>query len=302
MSGTFDLYKEVTQTILDHLEAGVVPWRKPWDAGGTPALPLRVTGEAYRGVNVVLLWQKMVAQGYRARTWMTYAQATKLGGQVRKGEKSTRVVKMGRHVTQGAVDARTGEREEDEVRRFMRAYRVFHVEQIDGLDASFYAAPTPPRSFGTRSDPAVLAWLARTGIALEVTGEPRAYYDIARDVIHMPPAENFGDGAGHAGTLLHEAAHATGHRTRLKRRFGTAFGDADYCQEEVVAELGSAMVGAQLGVEPRFEQNAAYLEAWTRVLRSDARAVMRAASAAQAASDWLIARGGLLEDPALLAS
>ena len=302
MPGKFDVCAEVTQAILDHLEAGVAPWRQPWDAGGAVSLPLRVTGAPYRGVNVVLLWQKMVAAGYRHPTWMTYAQAVKLGGQVRKGEKSTMVVKMGTHVKAGEAEEGTGEACEDRVRRFMRAYRVFNCAQIDGLDAAFYTAPTPPRSFGTRADPAVLAWLARTGIALEVTAEPRAYYSISRDVIHMPPAETFEDGAGHAGTLLHEAVHATGAKHRLDRRFGRVFGDAAYQQEEKIAELGSAMAGARLGIEPRFEQNAAYLASWIEVMRSDSRAILRATSAAQQASDWLIDRGGLLDDPVLLAS
>ena len=301
-SGKFDLCAEVTQIILDPLEAGVVPWRQPWDSGGAVSLPLRVTGEPYRGVNVVLLWQKMVAKGYRAPTWMTYAQATKLGGQVRKGEKSTMVIKMGTHVKPGAVDAVSGETGEDEVRRFMRAYRVFNVAQIDGLDEAFRAAPIPPRAFGTRADPALLAWLARTGIALEVTDEPRAYYSPTRDVIHMPPAESFEDGVAHAGTLLHEACHGTGHASRLNRSFGRVFGDAEYCREEMIVELASAMTGAQLGIEPRFEQNAAYLASWIEVLRTDNRVVLRAASAAQAASDWLIERGGALDDPVLLAS
>ena len=302
MAGKFDLCAEVTQTILDHLEAGVAPWRRPWDAGGAVGLPLRVTGEPYRGVNVVLLWQKAVAKGYRSLTWMTYRQAAQLGGQVRKGEKSTMVVKMGTHVKPGEVDAVSGEMGEDRVFRFMRAYKVFNVAQIDGLDARFYSEPKPPRSFGTRADPAVLAWLARTGIALEVTADPRAYYSPVRDVIHMPPAETFEDGAAHAGVLLHEAVHGSGHKSRLNRTFGKAFGDADYCREEAVAEVGSAILGAQLGIEPRFEENAAYLASWIAVMRTDHRAVLRAASAAQKASDWLIDRGGLLDDPVLLAS
>ena len=105
MAGKFDVCAEVTQAILDHLEAGVVPWRQPWDAGGVVALPVRVTGEPYRGVNVVLLWQRMIAKGYRHPTWMTYRQAAALGGQVRKGEKSTMVVKVGSVVKPGEADA-----------------------------------------------------------------------------------------------------------------------------------------------------------------------------------------------------
>ena len=301
MSGKFDVCAEVTQIILDHLEAGVVPWRQPWDAGGAASLPLRVTGEPYRGVNVVLLWQKMVAQGYRSPTWMTYRQAGLLGGQVRKGETSTSVVKMDTYVKPGEADAVTGETGEDQARRFMRAYRVFNVAQIDGLDQKFHAEPAPPRSFGTRADPALLAWLARTGIALEVTAEPRAYYSMSRDVIHMPPAETFEDGARHGGVLLHEACHASGHESRLNR-LKPGMSQEERALEELYAELGSAMVCARLGIAPEFEQNAAYLDSWVKALRSDSRAVLRAASTAQRASDWLIGRGGLLDDPVLLAS
>ena len=300
MAGKFDVCAEVTQAILDHLEAGVVPWRQPWDAGGVVALPVRVTGEPYRGVNVVLLWQRMIAKGYRHPTWMTYRQAAALGGQVRKGEKSTMVVKVGSVVKPGEADAvsgETGAAGEDRVLRFTRAYRVFNVAQIAGLDAAFYTAPVAPRAFGTRADPAVLAWLERTGIALEVTPDPRAYYSLSRDVIHMPPAERFEDGVAHAGTLLHEAVHATGAPHRLDRTSGCVFGDAAYCQEEMVAELASAIVGAQLGIAPRFEQNAAYLQSWITVLGSDSRALLRAASAAQKARDWLMERGGALDAP-----
>ena len=205
------------------------------------------------------------------------------------------VVKFGTAVKPGAADAETGAGETDRVLRYVRAYRVFNAAQIEGLDAAFYAEPLAPRSFGTRADPAVLAWLARTGIALEVTGAPRAYYSRARDVIHMPPAETFEDGAAHAGTLLHEAGHATGAAHRLDRTFGRVFGDAAYCREELVAELASAMVGARLGIAPRFEQNAAYLQGWISVLRSESRAILRAASAAQQAADWLMARGGEMD-------
>ena len=302
MAGKFDVYAEVTQTILDHLEAGVAPWRQPWDAGGAVSLPLRVTGEPYRGVNVVLLWLRMIAKGYRAPTWMTYRQAARLGGQVRKGEKSTMVVKFGTVVKPGEADDVTGEAGEDRVMRYARAYRVFNCAQIDGLDAAFHTEPKPPKSFGTCADPALMAWLKRTGITLEVTSDPRAYYSPQRDVIHMPPAETFEDGAAHASTLLHEACHATGHRTRLNRIFGKRFGDADYSREEVLVEIASAMAGARLGIEPQFEQNAAYLSSWITVLREDSRAVLRAASAAQKASDWLIDKAGLLEEPEQRAS
>ena len=136
------------------------------------------------------------------------------------------------------------------------------------------------------------AWFRRLGVGLETSGAPRAFYDVARDVVHMPPEDFFKDGATYAGVLLHETVHATGAPHRLDRRLGEAFSDTRYAHEELVAELGSAMVGALLGIEPRFEENAAYLKEWIKILKSDQRAILKAASAAQAACDWLMAQAG----------
>lgn len=280
-----DIYVEVTTSILEALEAGVPPWRCPWDR--TVGLPLRVTGEAYRGINVVLLWQAAIAKGYGSPHWMTYRQAAALGGQVRKGEKSVRVIKYGTvekqdETAEGAAPPRFG---------YLRSYAVFNAAQIDGLAPAYDAAPER-RAYDTKADAAFMAWVGRTGLTLRTRDAGRAYYDIAADTIVMPPVARFEDGAAHAGTLLHEACHATGAAHRLNRTFGKRFGDADYIEEELRAELGAAMAGARLGIATRLEQNAAYLHSWITLLRSDSRAILRAASAAQQAADWLMAQAG----------
>ncbi len=294
MTGKFDVHAHVTAAIVAELEKGVAPWRRPWSSGGSGLrMPLRVTGEPYRGINVVMLWRAALERGHAAQTWMTYRQAARLGGQVRRGERGTLVIKV------GTVERASAVAGEDPGRiSFVRSYRVFNVAQIDGLDAAWYAAPEPPRSFGAGSDPAVMGWFGRTGLRLRSTPEPRAYYSPAQDVIHMPPAETFEDAAAWTGVLLHEACHATGHEGRLAREYGAKFGDAAYAREELVAEIGAAMVEAQLGIATRLEQSAAYLQAWIDVLRSDSRAIMRASSAAQAAADWLMDRGGALSGAA----
>ena len=283
------IYEEVTQSILAKLEAGVLPWRKPWQGERLAMLPRRVTGEPYRGINVVLLWLAGVERGYRYTSWMTYRQAAALGGQVRKGEKSSLVVKV------GTIERKSDDpNEEPERLGFVRSYRVFNVAQIDDLDSLWYAEPDQWPVPGTVADPRILNWFARTGVTLISSADPRAYYDWKRDHVHMPLAELFESPDSYSSTLLHEAIHATGSSDRLDRAFGPP-GTDDYAREELIGELGAAFAAAQLGLAPDFDQNAAYLDHWIKILRSDSRAMLRTAAAAQSACDWLIERAGPLD-------
>ena len=276
----FDIYQTVTDKIIAAMEAGTPPWRKPW-TGSTPgiAFPTRSTGELYLGINVLMLWLEASDKSYTSAHWFTYRQAKEAGGQVRKGEKSATVVKYG-----------TIEREDEngEERRlpYARAYRVFNADQIDGLPSEFYRVAEEPLDLGTECDPKLDAFFAATGLTIESTDEPRAYYDIAADRIHMPPVETFYSAHGYFQTLAHEASHATGHRTRLDR-FGKFQSKADYAREELLAEISGTMLCATLGIKPEIEQNAAYVSGWVRALKDDKREIFRAASAAQKAADYL---------------
>ena len=211
----FNIYDHVTQTIIAQMEAGTVPWRKPWTGSKAGfAMPLRVTGEAYRGINVLMLWMAAHVGGYSSSTWMTYKQAKDLGGQVRKGEKSTTVVKY------GAIEDcdECNEGDDPKIRSYARAYRVFNCDQIDGLADGFYAEVEPPLDFGTQSDPALDAWFARLEIPLDTTDEPAAYYRPSTDRIHMPPIETFKSTVSYYSVLFHESAHAPLHIDRLNRK------------------------------------------------------------------------------------
>jgi antirestriction protein ArdC len=132
MADKFDLYAHVTDSIIASIEAGSPAWRKPWngDKGGAP-FPLRCNGQPYSGINVLMLWLAADAKGCRAPRWFTYKQAQEAGGQVRKGEKSSTAVKYGIFERE---DAETGEE-----RRlpYLKAYRVFNAEQVDGLPAEY---------------------------------------------------------------------------------------------------------------------------------------------------------------------
>lgn len=279
----FDLYQHVTDSIIASIEAGTPAWRKPWTGEGRAAqMPLRANGEAYRGINVLMLWLAADAQGFGSAYWFTYKQAEAAGGQVRKGEKSATVVKYG-------TIAREDETSGDERQiPFLKSYRVFNADQIDGLPEVFTApAAEPARDLGTEPDADLDAFFAATGLEIRSTDRPQAYYDPQRDFIHMPPITSFHDAAGYYGTLAHEATHATGHATRLDR-FSRFSDRKAYAFEELIAEIGNCMLCAQLGVMPDFDQSAAYVESWLRALKDDKRMIFKAATEAQKAADYLL--------------
>jgi antirestriction protein ArdC len=124
-------------------------------------------------------------------------------------------------------------------------------------------------------------------------GGNQAFYSPATDHIQMPPFGAFADNVSYYSTLAHEHTHWTAPTARCDRQLGKRFGDNAYAAEELIAELGAAFTCAHLGLstEPR-EDHAQYLASWLRVLKADSKAIFTAASKAQHATDWMIARAG----------
>lgn len=295
MAAKFDIYQHVTDQIIASIEAGTPAWRKPWtgDAGGIP-FPRRSTGEFYRGINILMLWAEAAEKGFRSPYWFTYRQAQEAGGQVRKGEKSAIVVKY------GTVDREDPETGEEKTIGYAKSYRVFNADQIDGLPEAYHGAPIEePRDLGTEADPALEAFFDATGIECRTSDDPRAYYDIAGDFVHMPPVSTFHDAGGYYATLAHEYCHASGAGHRLDR-FSRFSDRAAHAFEELCAELGQVMVCAKLGLTPDFGQSAAYVSSWLRALKDDRRMIFKAATEAQKAADWLMrtADAGMIEERA----
>ena len=287
-----DVYTRVTQKIIADLEQGVRPWLRPWSAehaAGKISRPLRHNGTPYAGVNVLMLWMEATARGYTAPIWMTYNQAKELGAQVKKGEHGSLVV-YANTFTKTETNQETGQDEEHEI-PFMKPYTVFNVEQIEGLPAHYYATATPPTLSQAERNARMEAFFAATGADIRHGGN-RAFYAIGPDHIQMPPFEFFKDPESYYATLAHESTHWTRHPSRLDRDLGRKkWGDAGYAMEELVAEIGSAFVCAQLGLTPEVrEDHAAYIETWLRALKGDKRAIFTAASHAQKAADFLLDR------------
>ncbi|MFT3941554.1 ArdC family protein [Rhodopseudomonas sp.] len=283
-----DVYQDITNRIIAQLENGVRPWLQPWSvehAAGRITRPLRVNGIPYQGINVLMLWQAALASGYGAPIWMTFKQAVDLGGHVRKGEKGNLVV-YANCIHRTEADAATGEETETEI-PFMKGYTVFNVDQIDGLPEHFYAKPAP-RSATIERIARAEAFFAATGAEIHHGGN-RACYIISQDRIDLPPIEAFRDAESYYATRAHETIHWTRHVSRLNREFGRKrWGDEGYAMEELVAELGSAFLSADLELTPEVrEEHAAYIGNWLQVLKRDKRAIFTAASYAQRAVDFL---------------
>jgi len=283
-----DVYTSITDKIVADLEQGVRPWLKPWNAehaAGRITRPLRHNGLAYSGINVLMLWTEAVERGYATPIWMTYKQATTLGAHVRKGEKSALVV-YADTITRTETDEKTGEEEERPI-PFMKGYSVFNVEQIDGLPTHFYAVAEPQLDPVARITHAE-KFFAATEADIRHGGN-QAYYAVGPDYVQMPPFESFRDAESYYATLGHECTHWTRHPKRMDRDFGRKrWGDEGYAMEELVAELGSAFLAADLGIAPEIrEDHSAYIGSWLKVLKNDKRAIFTAAAHAQKAIDYL---------------
>ena len=287
MTEKSDVYSRVTDKIIADLERGNLTWLQPWQAGhkaGPVSRPLRAGGIPYRGVNVLMLWAAAMEKGYSCPLWLTYKQASELGGQVRKGEKGSLVVYANR-ITKTATDDK-GADVEIEI-PFMKGYTVFNAEQIDGLPAHFTATVQPLNNEIQRLD-AVERFFESTKATIRHGGN-RAFYSPALDLVQMPELASFRDAESYYATRAHEMTHWTRHETRLNRDFGRKrWGDAGYAMEELVAEIGAAFLCADLGITPETrEDHAAYVASWLKVLKDDKRAIFTAASHAQKAADYL---------------
>jgi antirestriction protein ArdC len=291
------LYDEVTARIVAELEAGRVPWVQPWGKAGTgPSLPRNaLTGRSYSGVNVLILWGEVIAQGFPSQSWLTFRQAQEAGGCVRKGERGVTVVYADRFVPE-AEKTRAAETGADaKAVPFLKRFTVFNVAQCEGLRSGLAAdpAPLPEREVM----PVAEAVIATSGVDFRIGGD-RAFYVPALDFVQVPPQPAFFEQINYYRTCLHELTHATGHPKRLGRAITNAFGSKDYAREELVAEMGSAFLCAALGIEPTV-RHADYLASWLEVLREDNRAIFRAASQATKAADWLLTRHGEAQANAL---
>jgi len=284
-----NLYDEITSKIITELEAGRVPWVQPW-ARETTKAPLSMprnaaTGRCYSGINVLILWGAVIQHGFPDQNWLTYRQALSLGGNVRKGEHGTTVVYADRFIPGDAKQRAVETGSKAASIAFLRQFSVFNAAQCENLPEK--AIFTPPPAAPGLIEPRIEALIKATGIDFRIGGD-RAFYVPHRDYVQVPPPQAYYDPINWHRTALHELGHATGHPSRLGRDMSASFGSKKYAFEELIAEINAAYCCASLGITPTV-RHADYIGSWLEVLREDNRAIVRAASHASKAADWLLA-------------
>jgi antirestriction protein ArdC len=282
-----DIYQDITDKIIAELSAGCFPWVQPWEsAGAALGMPRNfLTGRPYSGVNILLLWRGVREGGFRSHNWLTFRQALDAGGQVRRGQRGTTLVYAKRFECRDEDDHTPDA--DDAARTFMylKRFTVFNVAQCEGLEVD--AGVQPVVADGGAVEEAETL-IAASGVDF-VVGGYEAFYSPTDDLVRVPPRRAFYDEINSYRTYLHELVHATGHASRLDRDLSAPFGTPAYAREELIAEIGSAFLCATLGIVPTV-RHADYIGPWLEILRDDNRAIVRAASAASRAAEYLLAR------------
>lgn len=290
---TGDIYDRITERIIELLETGVKPW--------SPTHLVKVgipknfdTGNHYQGVNTFLLGM----QRYASPWWLTYLQAKGLGGQVRKGQRGSIVVKYGKFSK--PEDGNNPDADKPQSRGYLKSYSVFNATQIDGI-----AFPEPP----VHPDRPVTQQIDEAARIVAGMPDPpeihegrftRAFYAPHADSVDMPSRKTFNTETAFYSTLFHELAHSTGHPRRLDRESLTkseGLGSTDpearrlYGKEELVAEMTASFLCAHAGIlEDEIEHHTAYLQGWIATLKAkdNRRWIVSAASQAQKASEYIL--------------
>lgn len=270
-----DLYQTVTDRIISQLEAGTIPWRKPWVCTGQPSNTAisHTTGKPYSLLNQMLLGNP--------GEYLTFKQCQQEGGKVKKGERASIVVFW-----------KLLEKEDEETGKkvkipLLHYYNVFRLDQCEGIKPrKAEALPETPASADEQSEQIIADYLHRSGVTLQQGASDRAYYSPVTDSVTLPAREQFRETAEYYGTVFHELTHSTGHSSRLDRLNKVAhLGSEDYSKEELIAEIGSAALVNHVGLETAdsFQNSVAYVQSWLKALKGDKRLIVGASSKAEKA-------------------
>jgi len=310
--GNHEVYQKITDRVIAALGKGTVPWQKPWTVAGGGRPRSMSTRAPYRGINVLLLAVDAMDKGYRSPWWGTYHQIAQLsgmerregrrGGQfwaspdgsprgVRKGEHGSQIV-LWKTVPKTEADPDTGEKTTRQI-LLARLFTVFNAEQAHGLPETFLTRTGQPVDEIREPQQVLDNYLRHGGPRFRHVAGNHACYSAVNDIITLPERGQFRSPEAYYGTAFHEAGHSTGHARRLARESLTNFshdrkwGDELYAKEELAAEMTSAMLQAETGIDGQFGQSAAYIADWLTALKKDPNLVPHAAAQAQRACDLI---------------
>ena len=291
-----ELQENVTNQIIDLLEAGTVVWHKPWTSHGMPCNAF--TQRNYDGFNAFYLNLVTLNKGYSAPYFITYKQAADKGGHIKKGEKGYSVVfwKIGNRKTGSKTDETTGEETDTFKKTFTPfLWTVFNIDQVEGVDFKITASSPKTQNEIIGDCQAIIDDMPKKP-QIRFGGD-RACYMPFYDRVQMPNMEDFESSSAFYGTFFHELIHATGHESRLNRfkeqETPAFFGDAEYSKEELIAEFGASFLCAQTGlIHHTIASSAVYIKGWLQALKNDKTLIYAAASKGGKAASFIIGNSG----------
>lgn len=293
VSEKVDLYQQVTNRIITHLEKGEIPWRKTWSGYGL-ARNL-ATNHIYTGINMIL----MNCLPYPIPYYMTFKQVQEKGGRIKQGAKAELVFyfnilfkdKADNTISKEQASILERQGAEVKVLKYLKYYNVFNIKDIEGIE---YASPDialQPHEKLERCENIILNMPNAPEMIHQDLSQ--AYYNKVHDFVNMPEIGQFQSPEEYYVTFFHELAHATGHQKRLNRPGITEaekFGDKKYSEEELIAEMAASFLSAQVSIDydPIIENTAAYLQGWLKVLKEDKMFIFKVAAEAQKAADYVL--------------
>lgn len=283
-----EMYKKITARVIEALKGGKIAWQRPWKGG---IMPMNyVSKKAYRGINIWLL----AMTDFESPYWLTYKQAESLGGNVKKGERGTKITYW--NVANSIVKDENGQPKKNDkgelIRRaffFLKEFTVFNAEQCEGIE--FKEPEMPKGAENIDSVDQIVSLYADAPVINHDKSGMRACYSPMLDKVTMPVMELFNSTEDYYSVLFHELAHSTGAEHRLNRE-GVAnfdrFGSHQYSKEELVAEMSACfmMATAGLAMEPR-ENSKAYIQSWISKLENDPKLIFQASKEAQKACEYM---------------
>ena len=271
---------KVTKILLDAIESGTAPWAMPYMLFKNSNI---VSKKPYQGINSMITAASRFKYGYKSNLFGTYKQIQSLGGQVRSGERGIPILFF-------SVIERENKKDANKTDKFpiARYSTVFNADQCDGLSIE--------SDTGTTVDPILLkgsniaaTYLMRSGVKFEeyqADGIP--CYQPSNDTVYMPKTSYFVGGAEYDSTLFHEFVHSTGAKNRLKREVLEHYRGQNRNKEELIAEIGAAMLCGMCGIEDTLLNSAAYIQSWAKDLKANPDWFIGAAGPAMKAVDFIL--------------
>lgn len=276
-----NVYKLVTEMIVEQLNKGIVPWQKPWFT--CPAISY-VSRKQYSLLNQMLL--------QKGGEYLTFKQIKELGGKVKKGSKSHPIVFYKRiAIKRMKLNHETNKMEEEtKIIPMLKYYRVFHIDDVEGIESKTDSIKAINLHPDERAEEIVNGYVSRSKLTFRKEEGDRAYYSPQQDLVVVPLLSQYSDVAEYYSTIFHELSHSTGHKTRLHRNTFSTWGTMTYSQEELIAEISASFLCniAELDCTKAFKNSVAYVQGWAKVIGANPKLISECTGRAVKASNYIL--------------